>query len=84
MQLIIAFGHVSEADRSLSPVMSSGNSVTTAAVTAACARLSAWYLKCLVVSATQLSQNELATSGFAGFSRYLSTLRISNIKEQFI
>ena len=75
---------MSEADRSLSSVMSSGNSVTTAAVMAACARLSVWYLKCYttspVVSATQPSQNELATGGFAGFSRYLSTLRISKIK----
>lgn len=70
-------------DRSLSSVMSSENSVTTAAATAACARLSVWYLKCcttLVVSATQPSQNELATGGFAWFSRYLSTLKISNIK----
>ena len=64
-------------DRSLSSVMSSGNSVTTAAAMVTCARLSVWYLKCYT---TQPSQNELAAGGFAGFSRYLSTLRISNIK----
>lgn len=63
---------MNEADRSLSSVMSSGNSVTTAAVKAACARLSVWYFKCyttIVVSVTQPSQNELATGGFARFSR---------------